>query len=150
MALLQFDVVHLMDEATQVHFNSSDNFNTGLVAYFADVFKDKLGVLKGIKPTIAVEESALPRCHKPQPVPFALKDKVEQQLQKQVDEGEFVLVDSSDWAIPIAVVHEKDDGIRICKDFKVSINPVLQSQTNLLPTPEEIFSTLVIYQAWFG
>ena len=116
MALLQFDVVHLMDEATQVHFNSSDNFNTGLVAYFADVFKDKLGVLKGIKATIAVEESALPRFHKP---PFALKDKVEQQLQKQVDEGEFVLVDSSDWAIPIAVVHEKDGRIRICEDFKV-------------------------------
>ena len=40
------------------------------------------------------------------------------------------------------VVHKKDGGIRICGDFKVSVNPVLQAQTNPLPTPEEIFSTL--------
>jgi len=82
---------HLMDEATHV-----PQFSTGLVAYFADVFKDKLGVLKGIKATIAVEESALPQFHKPRPVPFALEDKVEQQLQKQVNEDELVPVDSSD------------------------------------------------------
>ena len=33
-------------------------------------------------------------------------------------------------------------GIRICGDFKVSINPVLQSHTYPLPTPEEMFSAL--------
>jgi len=100
----------------------------------------KIRVLKGIKATIAVEESATPCFHKPRLVLFAFKDKVEQRLQKQVDEGELVPVDSSDWAIPIVVVHKC--GIRICGDFKVSINPVLQSHTYPLPTSEEIFSTL--------
>ena len=57
-------------------------------------------------------------------------------------EGELVPVDRSDWATPIVVVHKKDGGIRICGDFKVSINPVLQSQTYPLPTPEEMFSAL--------
>ena len=33
-------------------------------------------------------------------------------------------------------------GIRICDDFKVSINPVVESQTYPLPTPEEISSAL--------
>jgi len=64
-----------MDQATQVHLNSADNSSLEVVTDFADVFKDELGVLKGIKATIAVEESALPWFHKPQPVPFALKDK---------------------------------------------------------------------------
>ena len=41
------------------------------------------------------------------------------------------------------VVHKKDGGIRICGDFKISVNPFLQAQTCSLPTPEEIFSTLV-------
>ena len=81
MSLLHFDVVHLMDKATQVHLNSTDSSSAELVTDFSDVFKDELGVLKGIEATIAVEESALPRFHKPRPVPFALKDKVEQQLQ---------------------------------------------------------------------
>ena len=48
----------------------------------------------------------------------------------------------SDWATPIVVVYKKDGGIRICDDFKVSINPVLETQTYPLSTPEEMFSTL--------
>jgi len=51
-----------------------------------------------------------------------------------------VPVDSSDWATLIVVVHKKDGGIKICD--KVSVNPVLQSQTYPLPAPEEIFSAL--------
>ena len=98
MALLQIDVVHLMNQATKVYLNSVDNSSSEVAADFADVFK---GVLIGIEATIAVEESALPRFHKPQPVPFALKDKVEQQLQMQVYEGKFVPVESSDWATPL-------------------------------------------------
>jgi len=51
------------------------------------------------------------------------QEKVEQQLDKQVEEGELVQVDKSDWAAPIIVVQKKDGEIRICGDFKVSINP---------------------------
>ena len=63
-------------------------------------------------------------------------------MEKQVKEGELVPVDKSEWATPIVVVHKKDGEIRICGDFKVSINPCLHPQTYPLPTPEEIFSTL--------
>ena len=51
-------------------------------------------------------------------------------------------VDRSDWATPIVIVRKKDWGIRICSDFKVFINPVLQCQTYQLHTPEEMFSAL--------
>ena len=40
------------------------------------------------------------------------------------------------------VVPKNDGGIRICGDFKVTINPVICPQVFPLPTPEEIFSTL--------
>ena len=82
------------------------------------------------------------RFHKPRPISFALKEKVEQHLQKQVDEGELIPVDRSDWATPIVVVRKKDGGIRICGDFKVSINPFIKQQVYPLPTLEEMFSTL--------
>ena len=75
-------------------------------------------------------------------MPFALKEKVERQLQQQVQEGELVPVDRSNWATPIVVVLKKDGAIRICGDFKVSINPVLQCQTHTLPTLEEMLSAL--------
>jgi len=47
-----------MGQATQVHHTSSDSLSASLVQEFCDVFKDELGVLKGIKATIMVEESA--------------------------------------------------------------------------------------------
>jgi len=67
---------------------------------------------------------------------------VEQQLQKQLDEGELVPIERSNQATPIVVVHKKDGGIRICGDFKISVNPVLETQTHPLPIPEKNFCTL--------
>ena len=115
---------------------------TEIVAKFSDVFKDQLGVLKGIEANIAIGDSAVPCFHKPRPIPFALKEKVEQQWQKQVDEGELIPVDKSDWVTPIVVMRKKDGSIRICGDSKVSINPFIKQQVYPLPTPEEMYSIL--------
>ena len=142
MALLKFDVVTIMNQVTQVHHTSEDPMTTEIKTEFADVFKEELGLLKGIEASVTVDESAPPRFHKPRPVPFALKEKVEHQLDKQVEDGELIPVNKSEWAAPIVVVRKPDGGLRICGDFKVSINPFLHPQTYPLPTPEEIFSTL--------
>ena len=80
---------------------------TEIIMEFADVFKDELELLKGIQANVTVDEPASPRFHKPQPVPFTLKEKVEQQLDKQVEEGELIPVDKSEWAAPIVAVHKK-------------------------------------------
>ena len=142
VTLLQFDVVTLMEQVTQVHHTAEDTVANKIMIEFADVFKDELGLLKGIQANVTVDEAAPPRFCKPRPVPFALKEKVEQQLDKQVEAGELIPVDKSEWAAPVVVVYKKDGGIRICGDFKVSINPFLHPQTYPLPTPEEMFSTL--------
>ena len=142
MVLLNFDLISLITQATTIHQTTADVVKNDLMEEFAEMFQDELGVLRGIEATVAVNESAIPRFHKARPVPFALKERVERQLQQQVQEGELVPVDRSDWVAPIVVVHKKVGGIRICGDFKVSINPVLQSQTYPLPTLEEMFSAL--------
>jgi len=106
----------------------------------ADIFKDELGVLKEIEADIAVSDHFTPKFHQHRPVPFVIKEKVEQTLLSQVAEGELIPV--SEWVAPIVVVHKHDGGIYICGDFKVTINPVICSQKYLLPTPEEMFSAL--------
>ena len=117
-----------MEQATPVHHTSEDTMATEIMTEFADVFKDELGLLKGIQANVTVDEPASPRFHKPRPVPFALKEKIEQQLDKQVEEGELIPIDKSEWAAPIVVVYKKDGRIRICGDFKTSINPFLHPQ----------------------
>jgi len=59
-----------------------------------------------------------------------------------VADGELEAVDRSEWVAPVVVVTKKDGGIRICADFKMTINPHLHMQTFLLPTADEIYSTL--------
>ena len=69
-----------------------------------------------------MEPTAQPRFCRNRPVPFALREKVEKLLKTQVEQGELRPVDRSEWATPIVIVPKNDGGIRICGDFKVTIN----------------------------
>ena len=109
---------------------------------FPDVVKEGLGRLKRIRADIELKGKVKPIFCKSRAVPFALRKQVEEILQQQVEDGELQPVEQSEWAAPIVVVKKKDGGIRICADFKMTINPYLRHKTFPLPTPEEIFATL--------
>ena len=107
-----------------------------------EVTKEGLGLLKGIKATVELEPGAQPKFCTSRPVPFALREQVEQSIHQQVEDGELEPIEGSDWAAPIVIVRRKDGGVRICADFKMTINPHMCSKTFPLPTPDEVFSTL--------
>ena len=109
---------------------------------FPDVFKEELGMLKGIEAEIELQQVVSPNFCKSRPIPFSLRSQVEQTLQQQVADGELVAVDQSDWATPIVVVTKKDGKLCICADFKVTINSHLKIPTYPLPTPDEVFAAL--------
>ena len=48
----------------------------------------------------------------------------------------------SEWAAPVVAVSKKDRKFRICGDYKVTINLVLETNQHPLPKPEELFTTL--------
>ena len=50
-------------------------------------------------------------------------------------------VEHSDWATPIVVV-PKTNGVRLCGDFKVTINPNLIPEHYPLPNAEDMFAPL--------
>ena len=51
-------------------------------------------------------------------------------------------VDFSDWATPIVPVLKPDGTVRICGDYKVMINPVLEVLEYPMPTAEELLPHL--------
>ncbi|KAM7309441.1 uncharacterized protein ISCGN_013072 [Ixodes scapularis] len=85
---------------------------------------------------------ARPRFFKPRPLPFALKDGVTQELQRLQREGILVPVKTSEWAAPIVPVLKRDGHVRICGDFKVTINPVATVEKYPLPRVEDLWSAL--------
>ena len=107
-----------------------------------DLFSSGLGTLKGIKATLNLKENASPKFHKPRPVPFARKAKVEDALVRLESQGIIKRVDHSEWAAPIVTPVKKNGDLRVCGDFKVTINPVLKVDQYPLPRIEEIFANL--------
>ena len=104
-----------------------------------EVTKEVLGKLKGIQAEVEVKEGAKPVFCKSRPVPFALREKVEEELWKQVEDGELEPVDTSEWAAPI----RKMEGYGFVLTSRArTINPHLQEKTFPFPTPDEVFSTL--------
>ena len=48
----------------------------------------------------------------------------------------------SRWVKPIVHVPKRDGTFRICGDFKVTLNPVLQVDQHPIPKPEDIFASM--------
>ena len=86
------------------------------------VFHDKLGKLEGTQVSIEVDSDAQPRFFKPRPLPFTLKSKVEDELDRLQTNGVISPITFSKWAVPIVPVVKSDRKIRICGDYKMMIN----------------------------
>ena len=79
-----------------------------------DVFKRELVLLQGAEAIIELNEGTKPRFCKNHPIPFVLREQVEQTIQNQILEGELEPIDQSDWATPIVVVTKKDGDSHLC------------------------------------
>ena len=113
-----------------------------LLDKYSDVYAEGLGTVKPFKVKLNVSSKAKPKFCKPRPVPFALRSAVEADLDRLEREGVIEKVTFSEWATPVVVVPKQDSKVRICGDYKVTINPHLDVDQYPLPRPEDLFATL--------
>lgn len=113
-----------------------------IIGKYADVFKEELGTLRGTTVKLCVDPKAQPRFFKPRTVPYAMKAKVEAELERLQRAGVIEPVEFSDWAAPIVPVVKEDGEVRICGDYKMTINQASQLDTYPLPRVEDLFATL--------
>jgi hypothetical protein len=105
------------------------------------IFKEDLGCFKGPEVELKVEKCQ-PIFHKAKPVPFIQRPKVEAELDRLHRLGIISPVRFSKWAAPIVVVDKPDSSVRLCGDFKVTVNRVLQTDSYPLPRIDEIYATM--------
>ena len=100
---------------------------------FPQLFAEGVGTLQGYQAKITLSADAKPQFHRPRPVPYALQQKVEEELNQLQEEGIIQPVENSEWAAPIVIARKADNSIRICGDYKVTINPYLEMDNYPMP-----------------
>ena len=115
---------------------------TALQKKFTELFADGIGRVRDHEATLKLKENSAPKFLKARSVPFSIKPKVEKALDDLERQGIISKVSHSDWATPIVPVVKASGDIRICGDFKVTINPVLQTEQYTLPRLDEMISSL--------
>ena len=107
---------------------------------YSEVFQDGLGEIQGHEAQIFLKEGATPKFFKARPVPYSVKEKVEEELRRLQAEGIISPVDFADWAAPIVPVVKANGSIRVCGDYKITINQEAQVDRYPLPVIDDLFA----------
>ncbi|XP_064651674.1 uncharacterized protein K02A2.6-like [Lineus longissimus] len=113
-----------------------------LIQRYPSVFSGKTGTITWFKADLKLKEGATPIFCEARPVPYSIKSRVGLELDRLAEVGILKKVETSEWASPIVVVPKASGELRICGDFKVTINKSLEDNSYPLPTADDLFSTL--------
>ena len=89
-----------------------------------------------------VDISTHPKFCKAIAVPLALQKGVEVALDKLEAQGVIEKVKFSDWAAPIVPITKQDGNIRICGNYKLTVNKIAKTDVHPLPKIDELFVAL--------
>ena len=126
---------------TQINIVSTVSSLSSTLGQHKTVFQEGLGTVNCYRAKLRLRP-ATPKFCKPRPIPFAIKEIVGKELDRLTRAGILEKVSHSDWASPIVTVPKKDGSYRICGDYKVTVNPLLETDQYPLPNPKHLFATL--------
>ena len=109
---------------------------------FTEFFSEGLGQMNTITASLTLKEGAKPQFCRARPVPFALKEAIEQELDNLEEADIIEKAPHSNWAAPIVLVPKPNGRIRLCGDFKVTINLNIDIYQYPLPKTDHLFASL--------
>uniref|UniRef100_A0A5S6QNL9 RNA-directed DNA polymerase n=1 Tax=Trichuris muris TaxID=70415 RepID=A0A5S6QNL9_TRIMR len=135
-APLGISVVYKMQDTAEKDFSAKVKND------FAEIFLDGLGKYTGPTVSLNLLPHAVPKFMKSRPVPFALREKVDAEIERLVQDGVFEPITNSKWATPLVCVLKRDGSVRLCADYRATVNPAIATDAFPLPTLDEAFSAL--------
>ena len=121
---------------------ADNNITEKLQSCYPKLFSNKLGAFNKYKVKLKLKENSKPIFFKARPVAFALREKIDKEIDRLVNLGILEPVEHSEYASPIVPVLKRDGSVRLCADYSVSINKQLVVEQYPLPTIHELFSKL--------
>ena len=89
-----------------------------------------------------MDPTATPIFHKARPVPYALREKIEQDLERLEKAGTIKPVQYSEWATPIVPVMKSDGTVRVCGNYKLIVSKVSKLDGYPIPKLDDLYTKL--------
>ena len=106
------------------------------------VFREGLGKLEGVQAKIHLKPGATPKFHKARTVPYATRAKLDEELDRLQSLGVIKPIQFSEWATPVVPVAKKNGRVRLCGDYRITINQAARGDKYPLPRIEDLFASL--------
>ena len=98
--------------------------------------------VKGIEAKIHVLSDAKPCYYKPRDIPLAITELINNEIDRLLAEGIILPVTHSDWAAPVVPAVKADKQIRLCGDYKITVNKCTTNDSYPLPKIEDLYAKL--------
>ena len=113
-----------------------------LLSKHRELFEESYEGMKGLVANITMKSGAKPIFVESCRVPYAVKEKVEQELDKLERHGVIKKTDKSSWASLIVVVPKSDNTVRIFGVYEATINQSVEDEQYVLPTTQDLYVEL--------
>ena len=113
-----------------------------LLEEFHEIFEPGLGTVKNATASLELKEDAVPKFRPFLEPQLGLKSQIEQEILRLEREGNWQKVKYSQWATPLVPVAKADGGVRLCGNYKITVNPQLKVAQHPLPNPAVMFATM--------
>ncbi|XP_043197488.1 uncharacterized protein K02A2.6-like [Amphibalanus amphitrite] len=113
-----------------------------LMNKYADLFSDKPSTCT-FEARLQVDETMPAKFYKARPVPLAMKQLVEDEINRQVQKGVLEPVSHSEWAAPVVTIVKPDKkSVRLCGSYDLTVNQASRLERYPMPRTEELLTQL--------
>ncbi|KAB0798042.1 hypothetical protein PPYR_09035 [Photinus pyralis] len=140
--LKELDLVNDVNNQTIYSVETISKDLQQIKSQFSTIFKPVIGCVKNFKCSLKMRDNAKPTFFKAREVPYALREKVEQELSILEEQGIISKADSSDWGSPLVIIPKPDSTVRLCADYKIGVNPQIVQLNYPIPKITEMIDKL--------
>ncbi|XP_026530652.1 uncharacterized protein K02A2.6-like, partial [Notechis scutatus] len=134
-------------EVTGVDHIGEANWEEQLARDFQEVFDGTLGKYRGPPISFSLNPNVPPIRLKPRRVPYALRPKIDEQIDKLIKQGVLEPIDHARWETPIVTPIKPDGSVRISGDYKATLNCALQQSAYPIPVVQHLLHSLETAEA---
>ncbi|CAK9291465.1 unnamed protein product [Gordionus sp. m RMFG-2023] len=109
---------------------------------YNEVFKEELGTLKNFEVDIRLEENYRPKFCGIRRLPFSWIEEIDKELDKWLRDGIIKPIVHSEWATPLVPIKKPDNSLRLCIDYRVTVNKCVINEKYPLPRIEQLLANL--------